>query len=26
VRMVCHLPRHEDYGMAGVVEVVARPD
>ncbi|HXH58626.1 plastocyanin/azurin family copper-binding protein [Iamia sp.] len=25
VRMVCHLPRHEDYGMVGAVEVVPRP-
>jgi uncharacterized cupredoxin-like copper-binding protein len=25
-RIVCHLPRHEDYGMVGAVEVVARPD
>ena len=22
VRMVCHLPRHEQYGMTGVIEVV----
>lgn len=26
MRTVCHLPRHEDYGMVGAVEVVARPD
>ncbi len=26
LRTVCHLPRHEDYGMVGGVEVVARPD
>lgn len=25
-RVVCHLPRHEDYGMVGAVEVVPRPD
>lgn len=25
LRTVCHLPRHEDYGMVGGVEVVARP-
>lgn len=25
-RTVCHLPRHEDFGMVGAVEVVARPD
>ncbi len=22
-RMVCHLPRHEQYGMTGTVQVVA---
>lgn len=25
VRMVCHLPRHEDYGMVGAIEVRERP-
>lgn len=25
LRTVCHLPRHEDYGMVGAIEVVARP-
>lgn len=25
LRFVCHLPRHEDFGMAGVVEVLPRP-
>jgi uncharacterized cupredoxin-like copper-binding protein len=25
-RVVCHLPRHEEYGMVGEVEVLDRPD
>lgn len=25
LRFICHLPRHEDFGMSGTVEVLARP-